>query len=72
MMHGKQHLSGKTKLAIIMDPTRSKNKGQLSRAYQQVLKDRRMNSAMLKWSMNYRKEMTERATSGYGVMLYLL
>lgn len=55
-----------------MDTTRSKNKGQLSRAYQQVLKDRRMNSAMLKWSMNYRKEMTERATSGYGVMLYLL
>ena len=48
------------------------NNGQLTKAYQQVLNDRKMNSAMLKWSMNYRRERSEQATAGYGVMLYLL
>ncbi len=55
-----------------MENTPLKTNGQLAKAFQKVLKDRRTNSAMLKWSMNHRKEMTEQATAGYGVMLYLL
>jgi len=46
--------------------------GLLAKAYQQVLNQRKMNAAMLRWSMNHRQAMKDRDANGHGVTLYLL
>ena len=46
--------------------------GLLAKAYQQVLNQRKVNTAMLRWSMNHRQAMKDRDATGHGVTLYLL
>lgn len=52
--------------------TSTQEHGLLAKAYQQVLNQRKVNTAMLRWSMNHRQAMKDRDAIGHGVTLYLL